>query len=109
MTDRNWEGAVDTEAGRDHHRTVGPHRAWSDGQSEWCYPDDPCSWCREHQGEVQVWLPAEGTPEHEALVERLALVMVEARQAYNRPGFSTYRTAVHFQVAAVLAALREEM
>lgn len=28
------------------HRTVGPHRAWCYGCSEWCYPSDGCMGCR---------------------------------------------------------------
>jgi hypothetical protein len=70
----SWEGAVDTEKGRAFHRTVGEHRAWSDSGA-WCYPGDPCEWCRGHLGEEQVWLPAEGTQAHEALLERLAAVL----------------------------------
>ena len=49
------------------------------------------------------------TPEHEAMVERLAHVMVEARRVAMRPGFSSpeLEPIPVTQARAVLAALRE--
>lgn len=65
-----WEGV--SEEGRDHHRTVGPHRAWSDYSQGWCYPADPCEWCRGARGETQMWLPATDSPDGQALAVRLS-------------------------------------
>lgn len=38
----NYHGM--TTGDPDDHRTVGPHRAWSDC-GEWCYPTTPCELC----------------------------------------------------------------
>lgn len=41
----NWEGLPDST----EHRTVGPHRAWSYADAEWCYPDSLCWTCDQTQ------------------------------------------------------------
>lgn len=39
----NFGGFLPNECGE--HRTVGSHRAWCYGDSEWCYPKIPCRGC----------------------------------------------------------------
>lgn len=95
MTGENWCGAVNTEQARALHRTVGPHRAWTEWG--WCYPSSPCNWCREHLGETQVWLPP--PDREEALVARLV-----ERTRHKPDGGWCYPS----DVRAVLKALREE-
>lgn len=50
------------------HRTVGPHRAWCDDCSEWCYPSSGCAGCGPTREEL------------EERVERYRLAWLSARR-----------------------------
>lgn len=43
--DQNFEGFTPRTCGE--HRTVGLHRAWCFDDSQWCYPNEFCSGCKE--------------------------------------------------------------
>ncbi len=64
MAEGDWEGKYNPS----DHRTVGPHRAWSNS-GEWCYPDMLCSGCRDE------WVGTDGA------IEVLCEVMHDAYEA----------------------------